>query len=50
VTIEVSAERLRYWDSDKNQYVVERGGYEFLIGEASDDIRMSLPLTVSGME
>jgi beta-glucosidase len=50
VTIEVPAERLRYWDSDMSQYVVEPGGYEFLIGEASDDIRMSVPLTISGME
>ena len=48
VTIEVPAERLRYWDTDKKQYVVEPGDYEFLIGAASDDIRLKLPLTISG--
>ncbi len=45
-TIEVPAERLRYWDADKKQYVVEAGDYEFLIGDASDDIRMKLPFSV----
>ena len=47
VTIEVPAERLRYWDTEKKQYVVEAGDYEFLIGTASDDIRLKLPLTVA---
>jgi len=39
VTIEVPAQRLRYWDTGKKQYVVEPGEYEFLIG---------LPLTIFG--
>ena len=47
MTIEVPAERLRYWDAEKKQYVVEPGEYEFLVGAASDDIRLKLPLTVS---
>jgi beta-glucosidase len=47
VTIEVPAERLRYWDTQKKQYVVEPGGYEVLIGAASDDIRIKLPLMIS---
>jgi beta-glucosidase len=47
VTIEVPADRLRYWDDDKKQYVVEPGEYEFMVGAASDDIRLRLPLTVS---
>ena len=47
VTIEVPAERLRYWDTDKKQYVVESGDYEFLIGAASDDIRLKLPMTIA---
>jgi beta-glucosidase len=47
VTVEVPAERLRYWDTQKNQYVVEPGKYEFLVGAASDDIRLKLPLTIS---
>ncbi len=46
VTVEVPAERLRYWDTDKKQYVVEPGEYEFLIGAASDDIRLKLPMTI----
>jgi beta-glucosidase len=47
VTIEVPAERLRYWDEEKNQYVVEPGEYEILVGAASHDIRLKLPLTVA---
>ncbi len=47
VTVEVPAERLRYWDTDKKQYVVESGDYEFLVGAAADDIRLTLPMTIS---
>ena len=47
VTVEVPVERLRYWDTDKKQYVVEPGNYEFLIGGASDDIRLKLPMTIT---
>jgi beta-glucosidase len=47
VTIEVPASRLRYWDTEAKQYVVEPGEYEFLIGNASDDIRLKLPMTVT---
>ncbi len=48
VTIEVPAERLRYWDTKKKQYVVEPGEYEFVVGAASDDIRLKLPMTIAG--
>jgi beta-glucosidase len=48
VTIEVPAERLRYWDTGKKQYVVEPGEYEFAVGAASDDIRLKLPMTIAG--
>jgi beta-glucosidase len=48
VTVEVPASRLRYWDTDKKQYVVEPGQYEILVGEASDDIRLTLPMSVKG--
>jgi beta-glucosidase len=48
VTVEVPAERLRYWNTEKKQYVVELGKYEFLIGAASDDIRLKLPMTITG--
>jgi beta-glucosidase len=47
VAVEVPAERLRYWDTEKKQYVVESGDYEFLVGTASDDIRIKLPLKIS---
>ncbi|HEU6447389.1 MAG TPA: glycoside hydrolase family 3 C-terminal domain-containing protein [Verrucomicrobiae bacterium] len=46
ITIEVPAERLRYWETEKKQYMVAPGDYEFLIGAASDDIRLELPLAV----
>jgi beta-glucosidase len=47
VTVEVPATRLRYWDTEKKKYVVEPGNYEFLIGAASDDIRLRLPMTIT---
>lgn len=47
VTVEVPAVRLRYWDTQKKQYVIEPGEYEFLVGAASDDIRLKLPLIVT---
>jgi beta-glucosidase len=47
VTVEVPATRLRYWDTQKKQYVVEPGDYEFLIGAASDDIRIKLPMKIT---
>ncbi len=47
VTVEVPAERLRHWDTEKKQYTVEPGAYEFLIGAASDDIRLKLPMTIT---
>lgn len=48
VTLEVPAERLRHWDETTKKYVVEPGDYEFLVGAASDDIRMKLPFTITG--
>ncbi|MGP8198977.1 MAG: glycoside hydrolase family 3 C-terminal domain-containing protein [Limisphaerales bacterium] len=47
VTVEVPAERLCYWETQKKQYVVEPGDYEFLIGAASDDISLKLPMTIT---
>jgi beta-glucosidase len=46
VSLEISAERLRYWDTEKKQYVVESGDYEILVGAASDDIRLKLPVVI----
>ncbi len=47
VTVEVPTQRLRYWDTETKQYVVEPGKYEILIGAASDDIRLTLPMTIT---
>jgi beta-glucosidase len=47
VALEIPAERLRFWDTEKKQYEIEPGQYEFLIGDASDDIRLKLPMTVT---
>jgi beta-glucosidase len=47
VTVEIPAQRLRCWDTQKKQYVVEPGNYEFLIGAASDNIRLKLPMTIT---
>jgi beta-glucosidase len=47
VTVEVPMERLRYWDTEKKQYVVEPGDYEFLIGDASDNAVLKLPMTIT---
>ena len=46
VTLAIPAERFRYWDTAKKQYVVAPGDYELLIGAASDDIRLRVPLTI----
>ena len=47
VTLEIPAERFRYWDTTKKQYVVEAGKYELLIGGGSDDIRLKAPFEVA---
>jgi beta-glucosidase len=46
--IPVPVQALRYWDTARKQYVVEPGDYEVLVGAASDDIRVKLPLRVEG--
>jgi beta-glucosidase len=46
VAVEIPARRLRYWDSEKKRYTVEPGQYEFLVGAASDDIRLKLMMTI----
>jgi len=48
IVIEIPTERLRFWDVEKKQYVVELGEYEILVGAASDDIRLKLPMTIVG--
>ena len=46
VTVDIPAERFRYWDTTTKQYVVEPGKYQLLIGSASDDIRLKVPVKV----
>jgi beta-glucosidase len=46
VTVEIPAERLRYWDVAQKKYVVEPGDYELMIGAASDDLRLKAPLKI----
>ena len=48
VDIPVPVKELRYWDTVRKQYAVEPGDYEILVGAASDDIRVRLPLRVDG--
>jgi beta-glucosidase len=47
VTMEIPAERLRCWDASQKRYVVEPGDYELLVGAASDDIRLRVPLKIT---
>jgi beta-glucosidase len=47
VVMEIPVERFRYWDMLKKQYTVEPGGYELMLGAASDDIRLRLPVSVT---
>jgi beta-glucosidase len=47
ITLEIPAGQLRYWDVVAKKYVVEPGEYELLIGAASDDIRLRVPLQIA---
>jgi len=47
VTLEIPTERLRYWDTENDEYIVEACDYEFLVAAASDDIRAVLPAKIT---
>jgi beta-glucosidase len=47
ISLEIPAERFRYWDTKSKKYVVEPGDYELLVGAASDDVRVRLPFKVA---
>jgi beta-glucosidase len=47
VTLEIPAQQFRHWDSARQQYAVEPGDYEILLGAASDDLRLRLALKVT---
>lgn len=40
IVISIPVQRLRHYDTEINDYTVEKGKYELLIGAASDDIRL----------
>jgi beta-glucosidase len=46
-TMNIPTERFRSWDTTKKQYTVEPGDYELLVGAASDDIRLRVPLKIT---
>jgi beta-glucosidase len=46
VSLEIPAERLRYWDAQRKAYVIEPGSYEFLVGGASDHLPVVVPLQI----
>jgi beta-glucosidase len=50
VAMDVPVERFRQWDVTSKQYVVEPGKYELLVGAASDDLRLQLPLKIATAE
>jgi beta-glucosidase len=47
ITMDIPVERFRSWDTAKKQYAVEPGDYELLVGAASDDNRLRLPLKIA---
>jgi beta-glucosidase len=47
ITMDIPVERFRYWDTAKQHYAVEPGNYELLVGAASDDIRLRVPLKIA---
>ena len=46
VSLEIPAERFRYWDTTKEDYTVEPGKYRLMVGAASDDIRRDVDFSV----
>jgi len=47
LSIEIPAERFRYGNGQKNNMSFEPGNYELLVGSASDDIRLRIPLKIT---
>ncbi len=47
VKMDIPVQEFRYWDAARKQYVVEPGKYKLLIGAASDDIRLEIPVKVT---
>ncbi|HUA65337.1 MAG TPA: glycoside hydrolase family 3 C-terminal domain-containing protein [Alphaproteobacteria bacterium] len=47
LTMDIPAERFRYWDTVTKQYVVEPGKYQLLVGSASDNIHLKMPFKIA---
>ena len=47
ITLEIPAERFRFWDTTQKKYTVEPGKYELLVGGASDDIRLRASIKIN---
>ena len=41
MTLEFPIEELAHWDNETNQWVLEHGKIEILVGSSSDDIRQT---------
>jgi beta-glucosidase len=48
VTLEIPLDDLRYWNVERNAWELEPGRLELLLGAASDDIRRTASVTVTG--
>lgn len=46
VTLEFPVSELAHWDNDKNEWVLEHGKIEILVGSASDDIRQTIQIEI----
>lgn len=46
VTLPIRAEQLAYWDEQRDQFVVEPGAVELLVGASSADIRLKAKIEV----
>lgn len=46
IAMKIPVQRFRYWYAHQKKYMVKPGKYELLIGAASDDIRLKVPLEV----
>jgi beta-glucosidase len=46
VSLDIPLERFRIWSTTEKRYIVEPGGYELMLGSASDEIRARLPVKV----
>lgn len=47
VTIGISPDRLAYYHDDHHKWVIEKGGYELLIGASAADIRATVPIQLT---